>query len=189
MKPVYLIVLGLLAIGVCGENIQPVIIYSDVSFYNTTVVVCSTNSICDDITNQTFYSTTNRTSTVVYLDNFNSTYNEAYWYSIYIDDILLSNQTKGYLGRSGVINDNVNVTGNLTVNSNTYLDHNVFLTGITGSNTYKVGIGTDTPAYQLHVSRSGGGGARGIMISQHNDAIAAPLFLFRKSGGDGRRSN
>lgn len=48
----------------------------------------------------------------------------------------------------------------------------------------KVGIGTASPATQIHVAESGTAtGTRGITIGQHNAGINSPLFNFQKSRG------
>ena len=128
-----------LAMSVDAENFQPVVVAAGSSFYNLTIVICDTNSICDNITNTTFYSATNRTSAVVYLEDFNSSYNKPYYYTIYIDDVILSNQTKAYLGRSTLIEDNLTVeyvrAGGVIVNDT---EHDGAVESITGSNTVEL---------------------------------------------------
>ena len=95
-----LAIIFLFGLTVRGDNFQPVIISSDNSFQNVTITICDEESICNNVWNQTFLSTSTRSSAVVYLEGFNSTYNDDYFYNVYLDGVLDTNRTRAYLGRS-----------------------------------------------------------------------------------------
>ena len=77
--------------GAQVDNFQPVIISTNETggFENATITVCTTNtSMCADTWNQTFLSTSTRSSAVVYLQGgggLNTTYNTTYWMNVWLD--------------------------------------------------------------------------------------------------------
>jgi len=88
-----------------ADNFQPIIVTHNESFYNISVHVCSSDSVCNDIHDEDFTSATSTTSRVIYINPLNSSYSSPYWYTIILDDVLyLSNDTLGYFGR-GWVND------------------------------------------------------------------------------------
>jgi hypothetical protein len=102
---------------VSASNFQPVIVTSNTSFMNLSIMVCSTNTTtCSDIWIQNFTFTSNATQRVVILEGYNSSLNSAYYFSAYTDGgILLYNNTKSYLGRGDVVIGNFTVVGYLNV--------------------------------------------------------------------------
>lgn len=118
------LILGLLSLFVYA-GFQPIVVTSNETFQNLTVTVCSSNAVCDDIWNQTFTSTSTQSSRVVYLEgDFNTTYEDVYYYNAWVDGKLLFNQTRGYMGRETRMDEDLIISGNinLTGKSNVYFN-------------------------------------------------------------------
>lgn len=129
---------------VSASNFQPVVIQTNSSFFNVSIMVCSTSTdVCGDVWIQNFTSGTNRTLAVVILEGYNSTYDGDYYFSAYLDGALEFNNTRSPLGR-GALNltavynyiDVVNTTAWAGINAITQLNYDSNITEILANLSY-----------------------------------------------------
>ena len=104
-----LFVVYLFSCVVIAQNIQPILITNNDSFTDARIIVSNwTHTIYEE----TFLSSSTRTTAIVYLSGFNSSYQQNVNYSVSLNvsgdwqNIDGLNNTVGYFGRGNNFNDN-----------------------------------------------------------------------------------